>query len=47
MTQVQCPEGSLANEFISLLPQATSYSIQGNTLSLFLNASSGTMTFVK
>lgn len=47
MTQVQCPEGSLSNEFLTLLPQATTYSVQGNSLSLFLNANSGTMTFVK
>lgn len=47
MTQASCPPDSLSTKFIQLLTQTASYSVQGNTLRLELQADSGTMTLIK
>ncbi len=43
MTRAYCPPPS--DQYVTMLGQAASYSINGNTLSLALNANGGTMTF--
>lgn len=45
VTQVQCEEGSLSQQFLSLLQMASTYSIQNQTLSIALENNNGTMTF--
>ncbi len=44
MTLVYCGEASLSNEFVQALEQATSYSVQGGTLTIN-TGSNGIMTF--
>ena len=44
MTHVYCGSVSLSNEYVQALEQATSYSIQGSTLTIN-TGSNGTMTF--
>jgi heat shock protein HslJ len=44
MTLVYCGSGSLSNEFVQALEQATTYSVQGGTLTIN-TGSNGTMTF--
>jgi len=44
-TQAACPEGSLSEQFLALLPQAATYAVQGGQLVLNLQNDAGTMTF--
>ena len=44
-TMAMCPEGSLGTEFVGLLSAATSYSIVGLELTMYI-ANEGTMEFI-
>jgi heat shock protein HslJ len=44
-TLVACPEGSLGDQFVSLLHTVSSFSVGGNDLDLRLADQAGTMAF--
>jgi heat shock protein HslJ len=45
LTRAACPPGSLSNEFVQLLNQATSYRVEGGNLLLETDGDGGTMEF--
>ena len=44
-TLVECPEGSLSDQFVSLLHTVSTFAVQGNDLALHLANEAGHMTF--
>ena len=44
-TLAACPEGSLADRFVSLLPTVSTFSVDEDDLDLHLDEQAGTMTF--
>ena len=46
-TLVACPEGSLADQFVSLLHTVSTFSVEGDELALHLADAAGTMTFAE
>jgi heat shock protein HslJ len=44
-TLAACPEGSLADPFVSLLDTVSTFGVEGNDLALHLANAAGTMTF--
>jgi heat shock protein HslJ len=44
-TLAACPEGSLADQFVSLLHTVSTFGVEGNDLALHLANEAGTMTF--